>query len=1194
MKIAALETMSANTILSSPVKPRDLAQVAKKRGYEAVALTDVDFSFGLPEFYQAAKEAGIKPILGLSARLSGLMDDQRRYDLVFLAKNQAGYEALMRLSSAACIQTDDLQSNRVLTPGQVKKYFHDLVVIVPASPASELRMMFDQGMSVEEGCHYVEALAGLLDESCDLYLGVYASLLLQDYDDYVKQLAAALADKNGDKGLNFQPGLVAVEDVRYLDPEDQFLVKVMDAIKHKRVMSSQEITDKIAEKGSHALAPAQDLADRCQKYGLEAALENSWVIASKCQAEIPFQKPQLPVFAQNVCPTSGEYLAQLANAGLKRIAASLPPARRAEYQKRLDYELQVIHQMGFDDYFLIVADIVANCRKQGVLLGPGRGSAAGSLVAYALDITRVDPLKYGLLFERFLNPARSTMPDIDLDFTSEGQKIAIDYVYRKYGQVARPGQGSDRVARILALTALKAKSALDRVGAVFGLKPPAIAKLKQAMGQQTRLKQAYDQELAFRSLLSASPLNRLVYQTALRLEDLPADTGTHAPGVVISQDSLAARTGLMKGKEKPLWTVQQTKEYVEKYGLLKIDFLVLTNLEFFGKVVKRIQAEGVKLVPEQIPLDDPATYRLFQRGQTSLIFQFGSGEMQKFLRQLHPETFADLCAMTALYRPGPKDSIPDYIARKHGKQAAVYPDPSLAPILQETYGYFVYQEQIIQAAQAYAGFSLAQADIFRRAISKKNARLLQDERQRFIEGAKQMGKSAEQAGQVFDQIAPFADYGFNKSHAVAYSLFSYWEAYLEVHFPREFFVEMLDQSRGKDREQAINDARQLGVAVFGPDINQSKSTFSLVKGRICVGFKSILGLSRELIAAITGMPKPITSFDDFLGKLEPDLRKEQALRSLIEAGAFDSLGEDRNELLATLSDRLDNAKLSLDSPMLQQILSIKPYTGEKARPDQKIAMELKAMGFTVTVPLLLQAKLNLGPRFKAGNFAQLPVGGRGSVIAEYKESRDWVAKRGRNAGAPGTNAAFFDGESQEWVTLFPEAYQRYRQLLKPGGIYLLDLVKKEDNYKQREYSLELRALKALSGKEIAAAKKTREEGEAVTDIQQRRVEKYFDQHYQDMKRLADFSLKEEANAIAQLRSFRIKPDKHGEEMATTIFADSTGSYKVMIFAEQLARLHPDLVQGGYYVLRLEAIKGYPDPSQLEFKLYQLKQFHLRS
>ena len=464
MKIAALETMSANTILSSPVKPRDLVQAAKKRGYEAVALTDVDFSFGLPEFYQAAKEAGIKPILGLSARLSGLVDDQRRYDLVFLAKNQAGYEALMRLSSAACIQTDDLQSDRVLTPGQVKKYFHDLVVIVPASPASELRMMFDQGMSVEEGCRYVEALAGLLDESCDLYLGVYASLLLQDYDDYVKQLAAALADKNGDKGPNFQPGLVAVEDVRYLDPEDQFLVKVMDAIKHKRVMSSQEITEKIAEKGSHALAPAQDLADRCQKYGLEAALENSWVIASKCQAEIPFQKPQLPVFAQNVCPTSGEYLAQLANAGLKRIAASLPPARQAEYQKRLDYELQVIHQMGFDDYFLIVADIVANCRKQGVLLGPGRGSAAGSLVAYALDITRVDPLKYGLLFERFLNPARSTMPDIDLDFTSEGQKVAIDYVYRKYGQVARPGQESDRVARILALTTLKAKSALDRVG----------------------------------------------------------------------------------------------------------------------------------------------------------------------------------------------------------------------------------------------------------------------------------------------------------------------------------------------------------------------------------------------------------------------------------------------------------------------------------------------------------------------------------------------------------------------------------------------------------------------------------------------------------------------------------------------------------------------------------------------------------
>lgn len=411
-------------------------------------------------------------------------------------------------------------------------------------------------------------------------------------------------------------------------------------------------------------------------------------------------------------------------------------------------------------------------------------------------------------------------------------------------------------------------------------------------------------------------MTRLLYQTAARLEGLPEDTGTHAPGLVISEEPLSRQIGLMTGKEAPLWTVEQTKKYVEKYGLLKIDFLTLDNLELLEGVLAEIQKSSGPLDLTRLPLDDPDTLRLFARGETQQIFQFNSSGMQEVLRKIQPRTFDDLSVAVALYRPGPIASIPLYVARKNGTSPVQYPDPSLKEVLGPNYGIFVYQEQVMQTARIFAGFSLAEADVFRNAISKKQAGLLAEEKGRFVAGAVRKGHSRQAAEAVYALIEPFANYGFNHSHAVAYALLAYWQAFLSVHFPREFYLEKLRASRGKEKGAVIRQARKAGVEILGPDINLSQAEARLFEGRIYLGLKDIMGITPAFLDQLLALKRPVTSFPAFLRQLDTKELKEKQLVPLIEAGLFDQVSPNRASLLVNCGNMLNTARLVAKKPGL--------------------------------------------------------------------------------------------------------------------------------------------------------------------------------------------------------------------------------------------------------------------------------------
>lgn len=1171
VKAAVLQAISANTILASPLKVKDLVLGAKERGYGAVALTDVNVTFGLADFYLTAKKEGIKPLLGIQGRYLGSGD--QAFDLIFLAKSQRGYQSLMRLSSCLNLASGDLKGENLPSLISLPKDLPDLTAIVPAGPTSELRYLYDMGQE-SVGQTFLTALTQQAKTSgWDLCLGLYPAESAAFYNQFVQKLAKEYSLKT-----------VITEDVRYLNPEDQFSQKVLGAIKSKKVFTEDELRAIAKGRGSHYLRPASELFDACEQLGLKEAFLNTWEIAENADAQIPFAKPQLPVFPQTTGLSSDDYLTKWAVAGLKRLGLTSPA-----YQERLAKELMVIKQMGFSDYFLIVGDIVAYTKKQGYLMGPGRGSAAGSLVAYALGITQIDPLKYDLLFERFLNPARSTMPDIDLDFTAAGRQAAMAYVQEKYGQRLRFGQGSDLVARILAFTTMQAKSALERVGHAFGLTNLAIDQLKKAMGVANNLDEAFQQP-EFRTIVSASWLNQLVYQTAKKLSGLPEDTGTHAPGVVISEEPLSSKIGLMTGQEAPLWTVQQTKEYVEKYGLLKIDFLTLSNLEMLEQVLKLIKERGTDLDLLKIPLNDPEVFRLLQAGKTALIFQLGSRGMQDTLRQLKPESFDDLSAAIALYRPGPIKSVPLYAARKNGQSPVSYLDDSLRPILAPTYGILVYQEQVIQTAQKFAGFNLSEADIFRQAISKKEAAVLEEQKAKFVKGALKQGHSQEKALEIFRAIEPFAGYGFNHSHAVAYALLAYWEAYLLVHYPQEFFLVQFGKSRGKDLGKYYGEAQKFGLQVFGPDINHSEANASVHNGAIYLGFRAVIGLTDSFIDNLLALKRPITSFSAFLRQLDDQNLKENQIKLLIAAGAFDQLDSNRNNLLANCLALIKNAKMTKKSLVLQDMLTVKLEQMPELTASEKMDMERQSLGFAITKSPLALAQRVLGASYQAVPFTAIALGQTANVLTIFERKNDWLIKKGANAGQKGSNAYFNDSQLSEKVTIFSDEYRRFKlEALPKGTLCLIRVSKRDDQKDPRGYQLILRELTVLSEKKLL--EKAREVKQAQQPKpKERALEQYFDQHFQTV-RLRQFHLWQRARAIVKVLAVRDHLDKNGNQMATLSIADSSGRYRALLFAEEFRSIKQKPQAGSYYLIDTEGL-----PSQnagIDFKIYHVRQISLQ-
>ncbi|EEJ72125.1 DNA polymerase III subunit alpha [Lactobacillus ultunensis] len=1035
MQLAALQNLSSFTLLDSPTKIVDLLKTAKEKGYQAVGLTDVNVTYGLVNFYELAKRAGIKPLLGMQVRLNGLIDSTQKYDLIVFAKNNAGYHNLLRLSSAINLLTDNGQNDKILTLTELTKYLDDLLVIVPANTHSELLNLFETNQQL--GSDYIRDLKKLTSE---LYLGVYASNSSESYVDYVHALAK-----------QFELPLVATEDCEYLRPRDQFLQKTLRAIR-----SGQKMQDTIPlakQDGSHFLANAEEMLERYHRFNLDDAVNNTWKIAEECNAEVIFQKPVLPKYHQDKFATSEEYLHHLAQTGLQaRFGKGKVPA---EYQKRLNYELRVINQMGFDNYFLIVWDVINYCHRVKITTGPGRGSACGSLVSYALRITEVDPLKYHLLFERFLNPARHEMPDIDLDIPDIHRDTVIKYMYQKYGM--------DHAAQILTFGTLAAKQALRDVGRVFGLTMVEVNKWARAIPyskDKMTLKRAYEESRELRLLVDATPENKLLFKTAMELEGLPRHYSIHAAGLVISDDSIAGISGLQAG---PLGipVTQQTKKYVESLGLLKIDFLGLRNLTVLGNILDLVRQQGVNIDPNKIPLNDQATLKLFQEGKTDAVFQFESGGIRQVLRKLHPDDFEDLVAVNALYRPGPMQNIDTFIARKNGQEPVKYPDPSLKQILQPTYGILVYQEQVMQTAQILAGFSLGEADILRRAMSKKKQDVIEQERSKFITGTVKKGHPKEVAERVYHYIEQFANYGFNRSHAVAYTKIAFWLAYLKVHYPAAFYTAMLNSSTAVKAQGYIMQAQEADIHILAPDINRSHLDYSLENNDILVGLKAIKGLRVDFAKEIAENKKQYKSLSDFLRRIDAKFLQVDAIEALIMAGAFDQIEDNRNELLANCKEIIANVQLTGQNISLSEILGDAPLKpAEKPTNAEKAEMEEKVLGFaTTTTPLVAVQKY--AKKFDARALNQFQINESGISVGKLMKYKQIRTKNGKTMAF----ATFADSSSQQEVIIFPGVYEKFSAALKTGDIYLLGLRTQGDRFDQKKIQYLLTNLRKVNFKE---------------------------------------------------------------------------------------------------------------------------------
>lgn len=1035
MQVAALQNLSSFTLLTSPTKINDLIKTAKAKGYPAIGLADVNVTYGLVNFYELAKKAGIKPLLGMQLRLNGLIDSTQKYDLLVFAKTNQGYHNLLRLSSAVNLLTENGQNDKVLTLKELTKYLNDLLIIVPANLKSELRALYDTNQAL--GSDYVRQLKQLTGE---LYLGIYASKASIDYINYVREL-----------GKQFELPLVAVEDSQYLQPHDQFLQKTLRSIAKGEKL--QDILPLAKQAGSHYLDSAQSILERYHQFDLDEAINNTWKIAQKCNAEVVFQKPVLPKYHQDQFSTSEEYLHYLAQTGLQaRFGQKDIPA---EYQKRLNYELRVINQMGFDDYFLIVWDVINYCHRTKITTGPGRGSACGSLVSYALRITEVDPIQYHLLFERFLNPARHEMPDIDLDIPDVQRNMVIKYMYQKYGM--------DHAAQILTFGTMAAKQVLRDVGRAFGLTMPEVDKWTHAIPHSKNkidLKQVYQESRDLRLLVDATPENKLLFKTAVELEGLPRHYSIHAAGLVISDDSIAGISGLQAG---PLGipVTQQTKKYVESLGLLKIDFLGLRNLTVLGNVLALIQRQGVKLDPNTIPLNNPQTLKLFQQGKTDAIFQFESNGIRDVLRKLHPDNFEDLVAVNALYRPGPMQNIDLFIARKNGKAAVQYPDPSLKQILQPTYGILVYQEQVMQTAQRLAGFSLGEADILRRAMSKKKQDVIEQERDKFIAGTVKNGHSKEVGERVYHYIEQFANYGFNRSHAVAYTKIAFWLAYLKVHYPAAFYTAMLNSATSAKAQGYIMQAQEVGVRILPPDINHSQLNYTLRDGKILVGLKAIKGLRIDFAKEIAANTKPYKSFNDFLRKIDVKFLQVDSIEALIMAGAFDEIEDNRNELLINCKDIIANVQLTGQNMSLSEILGDAPLKpADPPTAAQKAEMEEKALGFsTTTTPLMAIQKY--AQKFNAQPLNQFQLNETGISVGKLTKLKQIRTKNGKTMAF----ASFADTSSEQEFIIFPQTYEKVVPILKEGNIYLLGVKVQGDRFNQNKKQYFLTNLRKVNFKE---------------------------------------------------------------------------------------------------------------------------------
>jgi DNA polymerase-3 subunit alpha len=945
------------SLLDGACEVNQLMDLVIEQNMPAVAMTDHGNLFGAVEFYNAAKAKGVQPIIGCEVYVSQnghkLRSESDRYNhLVLLCENQEGYRNLINLVSTGYL--DGFYYKPRIDKDLLAAHSKGLICL-----SACLRGDVNETLIADK---YDEARR-IAYEYQDMFGKGSFFLEVQDHQLEQDKLVNPLLNRlSGDTGIP----LVATNDSHYLRKSDTRAHEIMLCVQTGKTMS-----DVNRMRFSTQEFYIKSKAEMEQIFGeLPDALTRTFDIAQRCKVKLEQVTEPFPNFEVPPGQTVDSYFEYVARAGFEKRRARLEVLQMrgalkhdlAEYHERLEREIKTIQDMKFSGYFLIVWDFIRYAKEHGVPVGPGRGSAAGSLVSYAMEITDIDPLEYGLLFERFLNPERISMPDIDIDFCTHGRGSVIQYVTEKYGR--------EQVAQIITFGTMGARQAIKDVGRVLDMKIGEVEKITKLVPTvlNIKLKDAFAAEPGFEELRKSDPRIKEVLDVACRLEGMARNASVHAAGVVISPRPLKELVPLYRTNRDEIVT-QYDMVGLEKLGLLKMDFLGLTTLTIIADALKLIEKHrNIKLAIEDLPLDDPKAYEIFTNGYTSGVFQFESRGMRDILRKYQPTRVEDLCALNALYRPGPIEGgmIDDFINCKHGRKEVKYMFPELDQILSETYGVIVYQEQVMQVANLIAGYSLGEADLLRRAMGKKKKEEMDKQRERFVQGSKERGFNTKKAEQLFELMAKFAGYGFNKSHSAAYAYLAFVTAYLKAHYPLDFMSALLTSETGNTAKvvKYINECRDMGIRVLPPDVNKSDKDFTPDGDAIRFGLSAIKNVGSGAVDSIIAARQehgPFQSIYQFCERVDLNCVNRRIIESLIKAGALDALNGTRSQLFAVIDAAMEiGLRAQKDKASGQTGLFAAMMTGpaEMTEPDlpkvpdwdqrAKLIGEKEMLGFYVT------------------------------------------------------------------------------------------------------------------------------------------------------------------------------------------------------------------------------------------------------
>jgi DNA polymerase-3 subunit alpha len=897
MNFTHLHVHTGYSLLDGAGKIKEMVARAVELGFDSLAITDHGVMYGVIEFYKECQSAGIKPIIGCEVYVApgsrfdkeGKSSDDRYYHLILLAENDTGYQNLIKIVSKGF--TEGFYYKPRVDHELLEKY-HEGIIALSACLAGEIPSAITKGF-------YEEA-----KEIALYYKKVFGEdnffLEMQDHGiDAQKTVNQAIMRMHEETGIP----LVATNDIHYTYKEDYKAHDILLCIQTQKKVNDE---DRMRYEAGQFYMKSEEEMSELFPYAKEA-ISNTHLIAERCNVEIVFGEYKLPVFEVPAGFTSYEYLEKLCKEGLKKRY----PDSYEDKQARLNYELSVINDMGFVNYFLIVSDYIRFAKDNDIPVGPGRGSGAGSIVAYTLGITNIDPIRYNLLFERFLNPERVTMPDLDIDFEPEGRQRVIDYVTEKYGK--------DKVVQIITFGTLAAKNVIRDVGRAMDLpysKCDMIAKMVPNDVKMT-IDKAIELNPDLKQLINDDEEVEELISICKRLEGLPRHSSVHACGVIIANAPADEYVPLQKSSDDVI-TTQYEAPLLEELGLLKMDFLGLRNLTVIQNVERMVRRRGIDFSIENINYDDPAVYELIASGKTDGVFQLESSGMKSFMKELAPTSLEDVIAGISLYRPGPMDFIPKYIKGKNNHSQITYDCPELEPILDSTYGCIVYQEQVMQIVRDLAGYSLGRSDLVRRAMSKKKEKVMALERQNFVygnpeenvPGCQSKGISPEIANKIFDEMTEFAKYAFNKSHAACYAVVAYQTAYLKTYFPVEFMAALISSVMDFPKKVTtyISGMKDMNISLLPPDINLSYSDFSVDGANIRYGLSAIKGLGRPVIDAIVKEREANGSFKDlkdFCERLSGKEVNKRTVESFIKAGAFDSFPGTRKQLMSVYNDVMD-------------------------------------------------------------------------------------------------------------------------------------------------------------------------------------------------------------------------------------------------------------------------------------------------